>query len=69
MKIKTTIDADYIPVTMTLPVRDLIDLSNFFEDQEIKNRLDRTEHYFVREFSKQLRVEAMKIDEMVRGIK
>tara|TARA_B100000035_G_C20986808_1_gene548214 strand:- start:285 stop:449 length:165 start_codon:yes stop_codon:yes gene_type:complete len=53
---------------MTLPVRDLIDLSNFFQDQEIKNRLEKTEHYFVREFAKQLQVEALKINEMVRGV-
>jgi len=69
MKIRTTIDSDTIPVKLTLPVRDLIDLSNFFQDQEIKNRLEKTEHYFVREFSKQLQVEAIKINEMVRGVR
>ena len=68
MKIRTTIDADTLPVELTLPVRDLIDLSNFFQDQEIKNRLEKNEHYFVREFSKQLQVEAIKINEMVRGV-
>jgi len=69
MKIRTTIDSDSIPVTMTLPVRNIIDLSNFFQDQEIKNRLEKTEHYFVREFARQLQVEALKINEMVRGVK
>ena len=69
MKISTTIDSDSIPVTMTLPVRNIIDLSNFFQDQEIKNRLEKTEHYFVKEFARQLQVEALKINEMVRGVK
>ncbi len=69
MNIRTTIDSNTIPVTMTLPVRDVIDLSNFFQDQEIKNRLEKTEHYFVREFARQLQVEALKINEMVRGVK
>ncbi len=69
MKIRTTIDSDSIPVTMTLPVRNIIDLSNFFQDQEIKNRLEKTEHYFVKEFARQLQVEALKINEMVRGVK
>ena len=58
MKIRTTIDSDSIPVTMTLPVRNIIDLSNFFQDQEIKNRSEKTEHYFVKEFARQLQVEA-----------
>ena len=69
MKIRTTIDSESIPVTMTLPVRNIIDLSNFFQDQEIKNRLEKTEHYFVKEFARQLQVEALKINEMVRGVK
>ena len=69
MKIRTTIDSDSIPVTMTLPVTNIIDLSNFFQDQEIKNRLEKTEHYFVKEFARQLQVEALKINEMVRGVK
>ena len=69
MKIRTTIDSDSIPVTMTLPVRNIIDLSNFFQDQDIKNRLEKTEHYFVKEFARQLQVEALKINEMVRGVK
>ena len=69
MKIRTTIDSDSIPVTMTLPVRNIIDLSNFFQDQEIKNRVEKTEHYFVKEFARQLQVEALKINEMVRGVK
>ena len=69
MKIRTTIDSDSIPVTMTLPVRNIIDLSNFFQDQEIKNRLEKTEHYFVKEFARQLQVEALKINEIVRGVK
>ena len=69
MKIRTTIDSDSIPVTMTLPVRNIIDLSNFFQDQEIKNRLEKTEHYFVKEFARQLQGVALKINEMVRGVK
>ncbi len=69
MKIKTNIDADFIPVTMVLPVRDLIDLSNFFQDQEIKNRLEKVDNYFVKQFAQQLQVEALKINEMVRGVR
>lgn len=36
MKIRTTIDSDSIPVTMTLPVRNIIDLSNFFKIKKSK---------------------------------
>ena len=69
MKITTNIDIDLIPVTMTLPVRDLIDLSIFLQDEEIKNRLDKVDHYFVKQFAQQLQKETIKISDRVGAIR
>ena len=69
MKITTHIDTDLIPVTMTLPVRDLIDLSIFLQDEEIKNRLEKTQHYFVRQFAQQLQKETIKVSDKVGAIR
>ena len=54
---------------MTLPVRDLIDLSIFLQDEEIKNRLDKVDHYFVKQFAQQLQKETIKISDRVGAIR
>lgn len=69
MKITTHIDTDLIPVTMTLPVRDLIDLSIFLQDEEIKNRLEKVDHYFVKQFAQQLQKETIKVSDKVGAIR